>query len=70
MRAGQHQVGPGHQGGEGNSPGVGVEHRHHHERPVAFADRVSVSQARDHRVQVQRSVGIADALGAPVVPEV
>ena len=55
---------PHHGGGEGQAPGVHVEHGDHREHGVAEREAERVGQRGHHRVQDQRTVGVDDALGA------
>ncbi len=51
--------------GEGQAPGVGVEHRHGEDGVVAFTEAVGVARADGERLQPGRAVAVGDALRRP-----
>ena len=59
---GHDQVGAAEHRRVGQPPGVGVEHGHHRQDPVAVAHREGVAQAGTHRVQVGGAVAVHHAL--------
>ncbi len=62
-RARHHQLGAAHRGGEGETPGIGVEHRHDRHHCRFRADRQTVDPRADQRMQDVGAMRIEHALG-------
>ena len=63
MAAGQDQLRPHRGHGEGQAPGIGVEHRHRRQHAVRALERHHVRLQRAQGVEVAGAVRVGDALG-------
>src|SRR3546814_4357654 len=58
----QHELRPHRRRGEGQAPGVGVEHRHHREDRIAGRRAEHIGLKLAHRMEIAAAVRIGDAL--------
>ena len=65
MGAGQHDAGTGRRRRVGQSPAIGMEHRHHRHDGVVLADAEGLGHAHRHGVEHHGAVRVDDPLGPP-----